>query len=117
MTNAIGKNGRYKVRVINASISTRKARKLIDTAGRYAGDARDAYLRGIRDAIGGDLGFAFARGVRTGDIRNVARFCRDGWKALGGDATAFFSAKMDMREFLREMRRLCDRAIREGGEA
>lgn len=30
-------------------------------------------------------------------------------------ATAFFSAKMDTLDFLREMRRLCDRAIREGG--
>lgn len=115
MTNAIGKNGRYKVRVINASISTRKARKIIDRAGRLTGCERDAYLQAVRDTIGGDLGFMFAKGVKTGDIRNVARFCNDGWRSMGVAATAFFSAKMDMREFLREMRRLCDRGIREGG--
>lgn len=111
------KRPRYCVRVINVSISTRKARKIIDRAGRLTGCERDAYLQAVRDTIGGDLGFMFAKGVKTGDIRNVARFCRDGWKALGGDAaaTAFFSAKMDMREFLRQMRSLCDKAIREGG--
>lgn len=109
------KRPRHCVRVINVSISTRKARKIIDRAGRYAGDARDAYLRGIRDVIGGDLGLMFARGVRSGDIRNVARFCNDGWRAMGVPATAFFSAKMDTLDFLREVRRLCEKAIREGG--
>lgn len=115
MTNAIGKNGRYKVRVINASISTRKARKIIDRAGRLTGCERDAYLQAVRDTIGGDLGLMFAKGVKTGDIRNVARFCNDGWRAMGVPATAFFSNKMDMGEFLRQMRSLCDKAIREGG--
>lgn len=111
------KRGRYCVRVINVSISTVKAQKIIRVAGRLTGGERDAYLRGVRDTIGGDLGFMFSNGVASGEIRNVARFCRDGWRAMGGDAaaTAFFSAKMDAREFLREMRRLCDKAIREGG--
>ena len=111
------KRGRYCVRVINVSISTVKAAKIIRRANGLAGDERDAYLLGVRDTIGGELGIMFSRGAESGEIRNVARFCRDGWRAMGGDAaaTAFFSAKMDSREFLREMRRLCDRAIREGG--
>ena len=113
MRNAIGKNGRYKVRVINASISTAKARKLFATARSYAGECRDAYLLGIRETIGGELGWAFATAVKSGDIRNAARFCRDGWRIAGEQD--LFSAKMDTREFLREMRRLGDQAIREGG--
>ena len=117
MRSANGRSGRYKVRVINASISTAKARKLFATARSYEGECRDAYLLGIREVIGGELGWAFATAVKSGDIRNAARFCRDGWRVMGGDAaaTAFFSAKMDAREFLREMRRLCAKAIREGG--
>ena len=117
MRSANGRNGRYKVRVISATVSVRKAQKIIMVAGRLTGGERDAYLRGVRDTIGGELGIMFSRGAESGEIRNVARFCRDGWRAMGGDAaaTAFFSAKMDSREFLREMRRLCDRAIREGG--
>ncbi|MBQ6246372.1 MAG: hypothetical protein IJK04_05880 [Kiritimatiellae bacterium] len=111
------KRGRYCVRVINVSISTVKAAKIIRRANGLAGDERDAYLLGVRDVIGGDLGCLFSKGVASGDIRNVARFCHNGWRVMGGDAaaTAFFSAKMDVREFLREMRRLCDKAIREGG--
>lgn len=113
------KRGRHCVRVINVSISTVKAAKIIRKGGGgeygYKGDCRDAYLEGVRDVIGGDLGFLFSRGVKTGDIRNVARFCHNGWRVMGGDAAAFFSAKMDTREFLREMRRLCDKALREGG--
>ena len=109
------KGDRNKVRVINVSISTVKARKIIDRAGRLTGGERDAYLRGVRDTIGGELGFMFSKGAESGEIRNVARFCRDGWRAMGVPATAFFSNKMDMGEFLRQMRSLCDKAIREGG--
>lgn len=113
------KRGRHCVRVINVSISTVKAAKIIRKGGGgasgYQGELRDAYLQGVRDVIGGDLGFMFSRGVRSGDIRNVARFCHNGWRVMGVGAEAFFSAKMDCREFLREMRRLCEKAIREGG--
>ena len=113
------KRGRYCVRVINVSISTVKAAKIIRKGGGgeygYKGDCRDAYLEGVRDVIGGDLGRLFSRGVRSGDIRNVARFCHNGWRVMGVGAEAFFSNKMDMGEFLRQMRSLCDKAIREGG--
>lgn len=115
MRSANGRSGRYKVRTISATVSVCKAAKIIRRANGLAGDERDAYLLGVRDVIGGELGFMFSNGVASGEIRNVARFCRDGWRAMGVPATAFFSNKMDMGEFLRQMRSLCDKAIREGG--
>lgn len=108
------KRARNCVRVINVSISTVKARKILRQLKlSYAGEARDAYLQGIRDVIGGDLGLLFARAVESGDIRKVARFCNNGWRILGG--RDLFTARMDIRTFLREMRGLCEKALREGG--
>ena len=120
MMSANGTTKRYGVRVISVSMSTAKARRILrkisnGAFGWYDGDRRDAYLDGVRDAIGGDIGFTFVNAAKSGDIRKLARFCRDGWRVMGVQETAFFSSKMDSREFLREMRRLCDKAIREGG--
>ena len=119
MTAAKERTKRYGVRVVCVSISVAKARKILRSAGGgimgYDGDLRDAYLDGVRDAIGGDIGFAFVNAAKSGDIRKLARFCRDGWRVLGLKDAALFSAKTDSREFLREVRRLCDRYLREGG--
>ena len=108
---------RNGVRVIRASISTVKAGKMmrkVTGCGMYAKDdiLRDVYLAGARDVIGGDLGWAFRRAILTGDMKQVARFCSDGWKVLGLKP-AEFSAKVNMTEYLNQIRRLCAKAIEE----
>ena len=92
---------RNGVRVIRASISTIKAGKMmrkVTGCGMYAKDdiLRDVYLAGARDVIGGDLGWAFRRAILTGDMKQVARFCSDGWKVIG-DMEAFTSERAALK--------------------
>lgn len=101
-------------KVIRATISTVKARKIINrvTIGEYSRDPllRDVYLRGMRDIIGGDLGWTFRRAVLTGDIKQVARFCSDGWRVIGGKS-AQFGTGMNMESYLNKIRRICAEAL------
>lgn len=103
-------------RVIRATISTVKARKIINRVahGEYSQNPilRDTYLAGIRDIIGEDLGWSFRRAVLTGDIKQVARFCSDGWKVLGCRPEAFTGGR-SMKRFLMDIRKLCVEAIKE----
>ena len=57
---------------------------------------RDVYLAGAWDVIGGDLGWAFRRAILTGDMKQVARFCSDGWKVIG-DMEAFTSERAALK--------------------
>ena len=103
-------------RVIRATISTVKANKIINrvTVGEYSRDPllRDVYLQGMCDIIGGDLGWAFRRAVLTGDVKQVARFCSDGWRLIGG-SSASFGTGSNMESFLNKIRRICAEAIKE----
>ena len=84
-----------RVNVIRVTMSTAKARKIMNTVlgpcADYAADPllQDVYLRGVLDVLGKGLGFEFRRAVLSGDMRRVARFCSDGWRVLGCDRAAF----------------------------
>ena len=101
-------------RVIRASISTVKARKIMNKVtepyGEYSKDPllRDVYLAGVRDIIGGDLGWAFRRAVLTGDMKRVARYCSDGRKILKIPLEAFTTSQR-MTMYLRTMRDTCNK--------
>lgn len=81
-----------RANVIRVTMSTAKARKIMNTVlgpcADYAADPllQDVYLRGVRDVLGKGLGFEFRRAVLSGDMRRVARFCSDGWRVLPNDA-------------------------------
>lgn len=105
-------------RVIRATISTVKARKIMNKVtepyGEYSKDPllRDVYLAGVRDIIGGDLGWAFRRAVLTGDMRQAARYCSDGWKVLKIPFDAFTTSQR-MTMYLRTMRDTCAKLLAE----
>lgn len=102
-------------RVIRVSLTTAKARKIIHfvKSGECSKNPvlRDIYLRGMRDMLGGDLGWSFRRAILTGDIHAVARFCRDGWRVVG-DREAF-EPHIDKKKVKRELLRIVHEAFAE----
>jgi len=105
-------------RVIRATISTVKAGKIMKKVtapyGAYSNDPllRDVYLAGVRDIIGGDIGWAFRRAVLTGDMKQVARYCSDGWKILKIPLDEFTTSQR-MTMYLRTMRDTCAKLLAE----
>ena len=110
-------NRSKSIRVIRVTMSTAKARKIMKTVSGpvsdYAADPllQDVYLRGVRDVIGKGLGYSFRRAILSGDKRQVARFCSDGWRELGG-SPADYRLRPDLTGALVELKRLCDKALR-----
>lgn len=109
-------NRSKSIRVIRVTMSTAKARKIMKTVlgpvSDYAADPllQDVYLRGVRDVLGKGLGYSFRRAILSGDKRQVARFCSDGWRVLGCDRAAF--APSDMAATLGQIEAFIRNAIR-----
>ena len=107
-------NRSKSIRVIRVTMSIAKARKIMNRVSGtvYAADPllQDVDLCGVRDVLGKDLGYSFRRAILSGDKRQVARFCSDGWRVLGCDRAAF--APSDMAATLGQIEAFIRNAIR-----